>query len=213
MPRATPSRATTPRIPLGLCLLASRRPNAKLVAARQLPHQLPPGAELITVQKVLDGDTIELADGRIVDVLGIDACDPGTYGGDEAVQMAEGSLINKFNKSVSMTAETGVDTAPNGRLLRYILIDGKYDFGESQVKYDHTGVLQKNNGASQAYMNRLYAVDLEYANKPPAGRYCANPYPPASGGGGGVYVDGDSDDHNMRDGVLTGGYCARKWWC
>lgn len=30
--------------------------------------------------------------------------------------------------------------------------------------------------------------------------------------GSDVYVDSD-DDHNGRDGALTGGYCARKWWC
>jgi hypothetical protein len=25
-----------------------------------------------------------------------------------------------------------------------------------------------------------------------------------------VYVD---HHHNLPDGALTGGYCARKWWC
>jgi hypothetical protein len=35
--------------------------------------------------------------------------------------------------------------------------------------------------------------------------------PPADNSGG-VYVDTDDDD-GMRDGALTGGYCARKWWC
>ena len=147
----------------------------------------------------------------MIDVLGIDSCDPGTYGGDAAIRKAEGSLINKFNDSVSMTAEPGVDAAPNGRLLRYIQIDGKYDFGESMVEYDHTGVLQKNNGASKEYMDRLYAHDLEYADKPPAGRYCANPYPPTSGGGGGIDIDGNH--RNLRDGALTGGNCAHSKWC
>jgi endonuclease YncB( thermonuclease family) len=196
--------------------LASGRPNDQSVAgvrATTAPP-LPPGAELITVKSALDGDTIELTDGRVIDVLGIDACDPGTYGGDEATRTAESRLTLSGNAPITMTQETGVDQAPNGRLLRYIqTTNGKFDFGESQVEYDHTGVLQKNNGASKAYMDRLYAHDLKYADKPPAGRYCADPYPPApSGGGGGVYVGGD-DDHNMPDGALTGGYCARKWWC
>jgi endonuclease YncB( thermonuclease family) len=175
---------------------------------------LPPGAEVITVRRALDGDTIELADGQVIDVLGIDSCDPGTYGGDEATQRAQDQLTNPYNQPITMTQEPGVDKGPNGRLLRYIqTTSGKYDFGESQVEYDHTGVLQENNGASRAYMDQLYAHDLEYAEKPPAGRFCTNPYPPSSGGGGGVYVDGDDGDHNMPDGALTGGYCARKWWC
>jgi endonuclease YncB( thermonuclease family) len=174
----------------------------------------PPG-EVIAVKKALDGDTIELTDGRVVDVLGIDSCDPGTYGGDEATRMAESTLTNQYNGVISMTQEPGIDKAPNGRLLRYIKIDsGQYDFGVDMVEYDHTGVLANNNGASKAYMDTLYAHDLELADKPPAGRFCGNPYPPSSGGGGGdIDVDIDHHDTNLPDGALTGGYCARKWWC
>lgn len=176
---------------------------------------LPPGAELITVNKALDGDTFELTDGRVVDVLGIDSCDPGTYGGKDATSQLDNHLTNPGNAPITMTQEPGVDKNPEGRLLRYVQnTSGKFDVGEEMVKYDHTGVLQKNNGASKVYMDRLYAADLEYAAKPPAGRFCEDPYPPSSGGGGGVYVDGDGDrDYNAPDGALTGGYCARKWWC
>ncbi len=83
------------------------------------------------------------------------------------------------------------------------------------VKYDHTGVHQGTDDAGPAYLQRLYAADLECAMNPPSGRECADPYPPVSSSGDGdadVYVD-DDDDDGLPDGALTGGYCARRWWC
>jgi endonuclease YncB( thermonuclease family) len=170
-----------------------------------------PFGEIVTVAKTLDGDTFELTDGRVVDVLGIDSCDPGTYGGDEATSSADNNLTNPANQPITMTTELGVEKNAEGRLLRYVQMNnGKYDFGESMVEYDHTGVLQKNNGASQAYMDRLYAHDLEYALKPPAGRFCANPYPPSSGGSGtDVDVDVDVDHHDNGESR----FCRGRWWC
>jgi endonuclease YncB( thermonuclease family) len=180
----------------------------------RLPHPESSGEE-ITVSRVIDGDTFELADGRTVRVLGIDSCETGTYGGEEAKRAAEGQLQNQFNGIITMTKEPSTpDTDRHGRLLRYVQLDsGQFDFGEHMVKYDHTGVYQGGNDASAAYLQRLYAADLEYAQSPPSGRECADPYADYRGGGsGGGSVDLD-DDYNMPDGALTGGYCARKWWC
>jgi hypothetical protein len=89
----------------------------------------------------------------------------------------------------------------------------EYDFGESMVKYDHTGVYQGDNDASASYLERLYAADLEFAMNPPAGRECSDPYAEYRDDPGSENVGGDDDDDGMRDGALTGGYCARKWWC
>ncbi|MCD2193374.1 hypothetical protein LQ327_08245 [Actinomycetospora endophytica] len=36
---------------------------------------------------------------------------------------------------------------------------------------------------------------------------------PSSSSSSSPDVDVDVDHHNHRDGALTGGYCARKWWC
>jgi endonuclease YncB( thermonuclease family) len=170
-----------------------------------------PVVELVEVARVIDGDTFELSDGRTVRVLGIDSCEmkaPETYGGEQAKRTAEGQLMNRFI-DVTLTAEPGVDTDRYGRLLRYVQVDGR-DFGTGMVKYDHTGVYQGENDASDEYIAQLYANDTEYSANPPSGRECADPYPPSTGGGGG---DVDVPDLNGRDGALTGGYCGRKWWC
>ena len=170
------------------------------------------GGEVVTVARVVDGDTFELADGRKVRVLGIDSCEIGTYGGEQAKSAADLQLTRTYS-TVTLTSEPGVGTDQYGRLLRYVDVDGK-DFGLDMVGWDHTGVYQGNNDASQSYIDQLYAADLKYAANPPSGRECADPYPSTTSSGGGVYVDtDDDDDFNMPDGALTGGYCARKWWC
>jgi endonuclease YncB( thermonuclease family) len=172
-----------------------------------------PVGEAVAVSRVIDGDTFELADGRSVRLLGIDSCEIGTYGGEEAKSMLEGQLTNPYNQPIRLMTEPGVEADQYGRLLRYVSMEGEYDLGEFMVKYDHTGVYQGKGGASKAYVDRLYAADLEYAANPPAGRACADPYAEyRTDTDVDVYVDGDGD-FNMPDGALTGGYCARKWWC
>lgn len=168
----------------------------------------------LNLGRVIDGDTLELADGQRVRVLGIDSCEMGTYGGDEAKSMAESTLTNEYNAPFTLVAEPGApDKDKNGRLLRYITMNGgKFDFGESMVSYDHTGVYQGKNDASPEYVQSLLAKDTEYSTKPPSGRECGNPYPSTSSGGSDVDVP-DVDVPNLPDGALTGGYCARKWWC
>lgn len=112
-----------------------------------------------------------------------------------------------------------MDTDRWGRLLRYVqTVVGRGqigDYGLYMVRYDHTGVYQGDNDASDEYVQQLYAADLVYAENPPSGRECGEPDPPPpADNSGGVYVDtDDGGDDGMRDGALTGGYCARKWWC
>lgn len=159
--------------------------------------------------RVVDGDSFELADGRRIRVLGIDSCEMGSYGGEQAKSSAESNLTNPYNQPITLTSEPGVDLDEHGRHLRYVTMDGRYDFGESMVKYDHTGVYQGKNDASPAYVQRLYAADLEYALNPPAGRDCADPYPPAPSRGG--YSGSDDDDDS--DGDRESRFCRKRWWC
>ena len=199
------STASTSATPSG-----TPTPTAQPVATSSVETPSP-ADEPITVARVVDGDTFQLTDGRKVRVLGIDSCEMSTYGGKEAKRAAEGQLQNSFNEPITMSAEPGgPDKDRYGRLLRYVSLNGS-DFGEHMVKYDHTGVYQGDNDASPQYLQRLYAADLEYAQNPPAGRSCADPYPDTGSSGGDVDVD--TPDGNLRDGALTGGYCARKWWC
>lgn len=175
----------------------------------------PVTGETVTVTRVIDGDTFETSDGRKVGVLGIDSCEIGTYGGAQAKTAAEGQLTNTYNQPITLSSEPGVDTDKDGRQLRYVQLGSTAtDFGEYMVKYDHTGVYQGKYDASSEYLERLYAADTEYSANPPSGRECADPYPTTSSSDGGSSYSYDSDDsYNMPDGALTGGYCARKWWC
>jgi endonuclease YncB( thermonuclease family) len=188
---------------------------APTVAPQPVPTVAPaaqPVGERITVARVNDGESFELTDGRTVRVLGIDSCEMDTYGGGEAKLAAETQLQNEYNEPIIMSAEPGApDTDRNGRLLRYISLNGS-DFGEHMVKYDHTGVYQGDNDASDAYIQRLYAADLEYAMNPPSGRECADPYAEYRDDVD-VHVDvNNDDDHNSRDGSIIPA-CRHKWWC
>jgi endonuclease YncB( thermonuclease family) len=152
------------------------------------------------VARVIDGDTFELADGRVVRVLGIDSCEMETPGGGQAKLAAQDVLLNTH---VVLTAEPGVDTDRYGRLLRYVTTAGNGDLGEHLVRFDHTGVYQGRNDASEAYLARLYARDLEYAARPPSGREC----------GATITEDDGTAYVPVPDNDREGRFCGRRWWC
>lgn len=74
--------------------------------------------EIATVAKVLDGDTIELTDGRRVRYIGIDAPEYDECYGNEAKE----ENINKVNgKTVRLERDVS-ETDSYGRLLRYVFV-------------------------------------------------------------------------------------------
>lgn len=154
------------------------------------------------VARVIDGDTFELADGRKVRVLGIDSCESDTPGGPLATAKARELLVGP----IELRAEPGVDEDRFGRLLRYVQTSSG-DFGEAMVGYDHTGIYQGDNDASEAYVTGLYAHDLDHAASPPSGRECGE-YPPPVTRDDDAYVPvpDDDDDGESR-------FCNRRWWC
>lgn len=163
-------------------------------------------APSMTVSTVIDGDTL-VVEGEEVRVLGIDACEKSTSGGRQATSTAQSLLAGR---PVVLRVEPGVDRDRYDRLLRYVEVGGT-DFGRSMVTYNHTGVYAGKNDASTSYVSGLRAAD-------PNGRACSTPTstsPTPS-------YDDDSDldvdlpspgDQGLPDGTLTGGYCAKKWWC
>lgn len=156
----------------------------------------------VAVTRVIDGDTFEIAGGQRVRVLGIDSCEIGTYGGTQAKQSAEIALDGE---SVVLEQEPGVDRDRYGRLLRYVSTGYGSDFGESMVGATHTGAARGDSDASDARLAELRERDS-------GGRDCSEPDYSPSTTEYDVDVDVD-DDVNLPDGALTGGYCARKWWC
>lgn len=163
------------------------------------------------VARVIDGDTFELADGRTVRVLGIDSCEdhsPKTPGGADATWAATMLLSGA---TVTLTAQPGApDVDRWGRLLRYVALPSG-DFGMQMVGYDHTGVYQGDNDASDAYLTMLYAHDRDHSTvPPPSGRECGSYPSPAPSTDVDepdyVPVPDDDDDGESR-------FCRKRWWC
>jgi endonuclease YncB( thermonuclease family) len=160
-----------------------------------------------TVTDVVDGDTIEISGGRRVRLLGIDACEMSTQGGREAKQLLEGFV---GSDQVRLVTDGSRDHDRYGRLLRRVeTTTGSTDIGALMVIYPTVGVYEGQNDATPAYLAQLRASD-------DGRRDCSGtPTVGDSGSDGDVDVDvhvGDGDD-GLPDGALTGGYCARKWWC
>lgn len=79
--------------------------------ARAADHEL-------TVTNVVDGDTLDLSDGRRVRVLGIDTPEKGECGFEEAREFARGTLLHEEVDVASDPTQDAVDR--NGRSLLYV---------------------------------------------------------------------------------------------
>ncbi|MDI6798773.1 MAG: thermonuclease family protein [Candidatus Aenigmarchaeota archaeon] len=73
----------------------------------------------VTVARVIDGDTIELANGKKVRLLGIDAPEQGQYYYEKAKKRLE-ELVE--GKNVILESDVS-NTDKSGRLLRYVFVD------------------------------------------------------------------------------------------
>ncbi len=167
----------------------------------------PAGGQTATVSRVIDGDTF-VAGGQKVRVLGIDSCEANTRAGQEATAAATSMLQGQ---EVVLRAAPGVDRDRYGRELRYVEVSSSgTDVGDYMVAFDHTAVYAGRQDADPAYVAKLRSDD-------PNGRTCATPTPaPTStrrSSGGGSINWPTPGDQGLPDGALTGGYCARKWWC
>ena len=92
-----------------------------IVAAVVIPR-LMDGTEKALVIRVIDGDTVELADGRHVRYLGIDAPESGEYYAENATErnkeLVEGKTVELIRGKR--------DKDEYGRLLRYVYVDGVF---------------------------------------------------------------------------------------
>ena len=163
-----------------------------------------PAGDTVTVTDVVDGESF-VADGRRYRVLGIDACEASTYGGRQAKATAETFLEGQ---QVTLRADPGVEKDQNGRLLRYVDLSSG-DYGTLAVGYDHTEADDASK-ADPTYLGELRSAD-------PNGRTCSAPETTSSSSSSDdddVYVPlPRRGDNGLPDGALTGGYCAKKWWC
>jgi len=92
-----------------------------IIAAIVIPKVID-GTEKALVTSVIDGDTVELADGRHVRYLGIDAPESGEYYAENATErnkeLVEGKTV-ELQKGKQ-------DKDQYGRLLRYVYVDGVF---------------------------------------------------------------------------------------
>jgi endonuclease YncB( thermonuclease family) len=184
---------------------AAHTPPATAALAASAPQ--PASGELVSVTKVVDGDTIEVTGGQTVRFLGIDACEMSTKGGREAKDMLE---LHISGGQVRLVADGRRDTDDYGRLLRRVERVSSYssqqnpyanDIGVTMISDTAVGLYTRKNDATPAYLSELRQHDVGH-------RDCSGtPEVPSVGG------SHNSRDRNMPDGALTGGFCARKWWC
>jgi endonuclease YncB( thermonuclease family) len=74
------------------------------------------------VQRVVDGDTFELTDGKIVRLIGIDAPEAGETCSTEASQYLSSLISGETVYLEKDVSETDID----GRLLRYVYVNGAF---------------------------------------------------------------------------------------
>lgn len=81
--------------------------------------------ELVKVKHIIDGDTIELADGRRVRYIGIDTPELNSSGLDDDECLAwaareRNRILLSQSKDIRLIKDSGSDTDKYGRLLRYV---------------------------------------------------------------------------------------------
>lgn len=85
----------------------------------------PLASEMATVSSVIDGDTIELDDGRVVRYIGIDTPEKSSPFANNQCYSHQATDINTaltIGKTVRLERDTN-DTDKYGRLLRYVWVD------------------------------------------------------------------------------------------
>jgi micrococcal nuclease len=86
------------------------------------------GYEEVTVRRVVDGDTIELADGRRVRYIGIDTPEMVGADGEPECYGPEAEARNReLVEGETVELGRGIENRDRfGRLLRYVFIDGVF---------------------------------------------------------------------------------------
>ena len=169
--------------------------------------------ETTTVTQVVDGDTLRVADGREIQLIGVDACETSTRGGREAKDTLDGFVRGQ---QLRLVPDGSRDADDQGRLLRRAETASSYvssgtDIGGLMIGSPAVG-LADGQEASASYLAELRSGDY-------GDRDCSGTPPVASTDStDSTDVDPDLDgpspgDQGLPDGALTGGYCKKKWWC
>ncbi|WP_433290247.1 thermonuclease family protein [Pseudonocardia sp. CA-142604] len=182
------------------------------------------GGELVTVKRAVDGDTVELADGRLVRLFGFDAPEPDQCAGPGATEYVRGQVEGR---QVKIIAESGVDKVKD-EFLRYIQYPDPASVLESPLFTEDLGRNVVSTGWAKVYENganskyqKAITFSAEYAPYHPEGMYappCGKPKVYGDDDGNGTadweeHVSVNGPNVNLPDGALTGGFCAHRRWC
>lgn len=190
-----------------------------------------PGGELVHIADVVTADRYRLDDGRVVRLLGVDAPAPGECAApaaaDEARKEAGGRWANLLTQGQRDSQGDVLGYLEVGPLAGEPPGPGSYitDVGHLLVFY---GWARAGSGATAEYAAEAAKAERDARDLhsgqfgPPCapGDLDAPPAPAAPGAasptGGQPNVHVDVDVHHrggLPDGVLTGGFCRRHWWC
>ena len=96
-----------------------------------------------TVARVIDGDTLELANGERVRLIGVDAPEHGRPGSNEATQFVRGRVEGR---TVWLEAD-GADRDRHGRLRRYVWLQQPTNSrDENQIRQHQLNALLLTSG-------------------------------------------------------------------
>lgn len=124
VPRPTASQPTTLNRPSG------QRPT-RAATRTFTPTKKPPFGHRVDIVRVIDGDTVELKDGRNVRVAGIDTPERGKPGYAEAKGRLQELVANSGGKVDLMLSQAKQDRY--GRVIGYLDLDGT-DAGLQLIK-------------------------------------------------------------------------------
>lgn len=155
------------------------------------------GGALVTVAAVIDGDTLELADGRRVSLLGVDAAEAKDCAGDGATKFTRSKV---GDRQAMLHREPNIDDVnSDGELLAYIQYGDAYfanDLGNDLVLAGWA--VPADNGANTQYMETVQSSH-DIAQYQPEGIYgppCGEPRVYGDDNGNGVpdYDEGNAPD-------------------
>lgn len=171
----------------------------------------PPGGEGVTVTNAVDGDTVDLSDGRRVRLLGVDAPERGECGYEEATQFTASKSVGVAHQ-VLLYREPGVAKDPSGRELAYL------DVGYGH--FEDLGRALAIAGLAEPYVggqaNAAYERQIELNAS--SSRYsgpCPDPTPTPTYE---PVPDYDYPNYDYPDPVPDGDdgesrFCRRHWYC
>jgi len=123
---------------------------------------VPSGATTARVGYVVDGDTIRVANGAYVRVIGIDTPERGDCGYAKATQHAKNMLGNQVRLINPASVN---DQDKYGRLLRYVQTLGGRDLGLAQIKDGARARYDSRDGYQwHPRQGRYHYADAHHAN-------------------------------------------------